>query len=80
MGEIGATNGGSGWSNVDITRGGLGRVLLKPWRGRFMHPLAVAGLQFKYLLINSLLMFGHPFKKPRRVAFNRVEIVGLHKD
>ncbi len=79
-GQNGATNGGSGWSNVCVTHGGLGHVLLIPWRERFMCLFAVAGLQFKYLLINSLLMFGHPFKKPCRVAFNRVEIVGLHKD
>ncbi len=71
---------GSGWSNVGVTRGGLGRLLLIPWQGHFMCPFVVAGLQFKYLLINSLLMFGHPFKKLCRVVFNRVEIVGLHKD
>jgi hypothetical protein len=41
---------------------------------------AVAGLGFKYLRINFLLMPRHPFKKPRCVAFNRVEIFELHKD
>jgi hypothetical protein len=55
-------------------------VLLILCQGRFMCPFAVAGLGFKYLRINFLLMPGHPFKKPRLVAFNRVEIFGLHKD
>ncbi len=45
-----------------------------------MCPFAIARLGFKYLRINFLLMPGHPFKKPRLVAFNRVEIFGLHKD
>jgi hypothetical protein len=80
MGKMGATNGGSGWSNVGITHGGLRHVLLILWRGHFMCLFAVAGLRFKYLLIKSLLVFGHPFKKPHCVAFNRVEIVGLRKD
>jgi hypothetical protein len=45
-----------------------------------MCPFAVAGLGFKYLRINFLLMPRHPFKKPHRLAFNRVEIFGLHKN
>jgi hypothetical protein len=45
-----------------------------------MCPLAVAGLQLRYLLMSSSVKFGHPFKKPRQVAFNRVDIVGLHRD
>jgi hypothetical protein len=45
-----------------------------------MCPFAVCGLGFKYLRINFSLMPGHPFTKPHLVAFNRVEIFGLHKD
>jgi len=55
-------------------------VLLIPCWGHFMCPFAITGLEFKYLRINFLLMPGHPFKNPRLVAFNRVEIFGLHKD
>ncbi len=55
-------------------------MLLIPCRGRFMCPFAIAELGFKYLRIIFLLMPGHPFKKSRLVAFNRVEIFGLHKD
>jgi hypothetical protein len=39
-----------------------------------MCPLAIAGLGFKYLRINVLLIFGRLFKKPRCVAFKSVEI------
>ena len=55
-------------------------ILRIPWRGCFMCPLAVAGLRLRYLLIKSLLMFGHPFKKPRCIAFKRVDIGGLHNN
>ena len=55
-------------------------VLLIPFFGRFICPLAVAGLGFKYFVTNSLDRFGHPFKKPFRNAFIRLEIFGLHND
>ena len=45
-----------------------------------MWPLAVAELGFRYLSINVSEMFGHPFKKPFRVAFRSVDILGLHSD
>ena len=64
-----------------------GHVSARPSTGAFdtmpwvlMCPLDVAGLGFKYLRINFLLMPGHPFKKPHRVTFNRVELFGFHKD
>ena len=53
-------------------------VLLIPLFGRFMCPLAVAGLGFKYLVTSSSDRLGHPFKKPFRKAFNRDDIFGLH--
>ena len=58
----------------------FGVVLLMPCRGRFICPLAVAGLGLRYLRISSSDMLGHPFKKPRRVALRSVEILGLHND
>ena len=51
-----------------------------PWRGRFMWPLAVAGLGFKYLRISFLEMLGHPFRKPFCVALRSLDIFGLHSD
>ena len=45
-----------------------------------MWPLAVAGLGFKYLSINFSERFGHPLRNPRRTAFSRVDIFGLHND
>jgi hypothetical protein len=53
-------------------------VLLIPFLGRFMCPLAVAGLGFKYLVTSSSDRLGHPFKKPFRNAFNSEDILGLH--
>jgi hypothetical protein len=53
-------------------------VLLIPFLGRFMWPLAVAGLGFKYLVTSSSDRLGHPFKKPFRKAFKREDILGLH--
>ncbi len=55
-------------------------MLLIPCLGCFMWPFIVAGLGFKYLRINVLLMPGHPFKYPHYVAFNREENFGLHND
>jgi hypothetical protein len=63
-----------------IALGCLGSVLLMPWRGRFMWPLAVAGLGLRYFALSILVYLGHPLRKPRCVAFNRVDILGLHKD
>ena len=55
-------------------------VLRIPWRGRFMWPLAVAGLGFKYLRMSFSEMLGHPFRKPFRVALRSLDIFGLHSD
>jgi hypothetical protein len=52
-------------------------VLRIPFLGRFMCPLAVAGLGFKYLVTSSSDRLGHPFKKPFRKAFKREDILGL---
>ncbi len=53
-------------------------VLRIPFLSRFMCPLAVAGLGFKYLVTSSPDRLGHPFKKPFRNAFKREDILGLH--
>ncbi len=53
-------------------------VLRIPWHGRFIWPLAVAGIGFKYLRISFSEMLGHPLRKPLRVAFRSLDIVGLH--
>ncbi len=45
-----------------------------------MWPFAVVGLGLRYLRMSFLDIFGHPLRKPFRVAFDRVEILGLHKD
>ena len=55
-------------------------VLLIPFFGRFISPLAVAGLGFKYLVTRSSERLGHPFKNPFREAFNREDILGLLKE
>ncbi len=55
-------------------------MLRIPFLGRFIWPLAVAGLGFKYFVTNVLLMFGHPLRKPFFNAFIRVEIFRLHRD
>ena len=53
-------------------------VLLIPFFGRFICPLAVAGLEFKYLVTRSSERLRHPFKNPFCKAFNREDILGLH--
>ena len=53
-------------------------VLLIPFFGCFMCPVAIAGLGFRYLVTRSLERLGHPFKKPFHKAFNREDILGLH--
>ena len=53
-------------------------MLLIPFFGHFICPLAVARLGFKYLLTRSLKRLGHPFKNPVRKAFDREDILGLH--
>ncbi len=53
-------------------------VLCIPFLGRFMCPLAVAGLGIKYLVTSSSDRLRHPFKKPFRNAFKREDILGLH--
>ena len=58
----------------------FGVVLRSPLRGRFIYPFAVAGLGLRYFKINSSLMYGHPFKNPRRVALINLDIFGLHSD
>ena len=51
-----------------------------PCRGRFIWPLAVAGLGLRYFSISSSEMLGHPFKKPFLVALRSLDIFGLHND
>ena len=51
-----------------------------PCRGRFIWPLAVAGLGFKYLMMSVSEILGHPLRKPFRVALSSLDIVGLHSD
>jgi hypothetical protein len=58
----------------------FGWVLRIPCRGRFMWPLAVAGLGLRYLSINFSDRLGHPFRNPFRTAFRSVDIFGLHSD
>jgi hypothetical protein len=53
-------------------------VLLIPFFGRFICPLTVAGLGFKYLVTRSSERLGHLFKNPFCKAFNREDILGLH--
>jgi hypothetical protein len=45
-----------------------------------MWPFAVARLGLENLIISFSVIFRHPLRKPFCVAFNRVEILGLHKD
>ena len=68
-------SGGISCCGVDLF---FGVVLRIPWRGRFMWPFAIAGLEFRYLRISFLEMLGHPFRKPFRVALRSVDILGLH--
>ena len=56
----------------------FGVVLFIPCRGRFMQPLAVAGLGLRYLSTNSSLIFGHPLRYPLRMALMSLDIFGLH--
>jgi hypothetical protein len=60
--------------------GPLGHVLRVPCLGRFMYPLAVAGLGLIYLRINVSVIFGHPLMKPLQTALSRVKILGLHSN
>ncbi len=55
-------------------------VLRIPILGCFMWPLAIAGLGLRYSVTPSAVRFGHPFRKPRRIAFKSVEMCGLHND
>ena len=57
----------------------FGVVLRIPCRGRFMCPLAVAGLGLRYFRISVSDMLGHPFRNPFRVALRSLDIVGLHR-
>ncbi len=41
---------------------------------------AVVGLRFRYRRINGSKIFGHPLRKPLRVALSRVDILGLPND
>ena len=58
----------------------LGFVLLMPWRGRFMWPLAVAVLGLGYFRIKVSFILGHPLRNPRQTALRREEVLGLHRD
>ena len=52
-------------------------LLVIPFFGRFICPLAVARLGFKYFVTNSSERFGHPFTKPFYKAFIIDNILGL---
>jgi hypothetical protein len=56
------------------------RLLRIPILGRFMWPLAVAGLGLRYLVTLTAVRFGHPLRKPQRIAFKSVEMRGLYND
>ncbi len=60
--------------------GGLVHVILMLCQGCFMWPFAVAGLGLRYFRMSFSVIFGYPLRKPFCVAFNRVEILGLHRD
>ena len=59
---------------------GLGVVLLIPFQGCFICPLAVAGLALRYLFISFLLRLGHPSRKPLQPDLRRVDTFGLHNE
>ncbi len=67
-------------SQIVVDNACLGWVLLILCHGRFMWPLAVAGLGLRYLSISFSDKLGHPLRNPLRTAFNNVEIFGLHND
>ncbi len=61
---------GASASHVLGTCGGVfGCVLLIPFFSLFMCPFAVVGLGFKYFVMGSSLISGHPLRKPLRNAF-----------
>jgi hypothetical protein len=62
------------------TAAAFGVVLCIPCLGGFIWHFAVAGLGLRYLLISFMLMCGHLFRNPCQVAFNRVDIFGLHNN
>lgn len=55
-------------------------VLRTPFGGFFMWPFAVAVLGGRYLTTSFSVIFGHPSRKPARMALSKVEIGGLHSD
>jgi hypothetical protein len=67
-------------TGCNMALGCLGCVLFIPCLGRIICPLAVPGLAFRYFVMSFLVILGHPLRKPFLVAFNNVEIFGLHKD
>ncbi len=76
----GSSNSGSTLIVVGLSRVALGVVLRMPYLGRFICPLAVAGLALRYLDTRLTLKFGHPLRKPLLMALRRVDIFGLHSD
>jgi hypothetical protein len=56
----------------------LGVVLFIPYCGCFIHPFAVAGLGLRYFSIISSEIYGQPLRKLFLVAFNNLDILGLH--
>ncbi len=66
-------------TGCNMVLGCLGHVLYMPCLGRFICPLAVPGLALRYFVMSFLVILGHPLRKPFLVAFNNVEIFGLHK-
>jgi hypothetical protein len=67
-------------TGCNLVWGCLGCVLFMPCLGRFICPLAVPGLALRYFGMSFLVILGHRLRKPFLVAFNNVEIFGLHKD
>ncbi len=76
----------TGWSvvvNHTLCNHGSVRAVVHmlwiPCPGRFMWPLAVAGLWLRYLITPLAVRLGHPLRYPRWFALRSVEIFGLHK-
>ncbi len=64
------------WGDLD----GLGGCTLDAMLRVFHVAFTVAGLGLRYRRMSLSGIVGHPLRKPLCVAFNRVEILGLHKD
>ncbi len=65
---------------VAVVQEHFGRVLRIPWLGRFICPLAVAGLGLRYLETPFAVRLEQLFRYLRQVALRRVDILGLQRD